>query len=73
MPSLLDNPMKATFDISTGEQIIEPLNAEELAQWQADKAATEAKVAEVAVKEAARQTLLAKLGITEDEAKLLLS
>lgn len=60
-------------NVSTGEEIEREMNAEELAQWEADKAAAEAASAEAAAKEATRQALLAKLGITEDEAKLLLS
>lgn len=59
-------------NVSTGEEIEREMNAEELAQWEADKAAAEAASAEAAAKEATRQALLAKLGITEDEAKLLL-
>jgi hypothetical protein len=62
---------------ATGEVVERPLTAEELAQREADAAAfaakqheEEAAAAEAAVAKAA---LLAKLGITEDEAKLLLA
>lgn len=57
----------------TGEIIEREMNAEELAQWEADKIA-DAERAEAAVEAAAaKAALLAKLGITEEEAKLLLS
>jgi predicted metal-dependent HD superfamily phosphohydrolase len=58
---------------TTGEVIEREMNAEELAQWEIDKAkATERQAAE-AQKAAEKAALLSKLGITEDEAKLLLS
>ena len=57
----------------TGEVVEREMNEEELAQQALDSAAYKAKESEAAAKEAQRQTLLAKLGITEEEAKLLLS
>lgn len=63
-------------NIKTGEVIEREMNAEELAQWQADKAQSEAeaqaKAKAKAEAEAAKAALLEKLGITEEEAKLLL-
>jgi hypothetical protein len=61
----------------TGEVIERPLTAEEIAAneaaaAQAAAAAHEAEV-EAAAKAEAKTALLAKLGITEDEAKLLLA
>jgi len=65
------------INCSTGEVIERPLTAEELAaneaaaaQAEADRAAAEVKAAADAEAKAA---LLAKLGITADEAKLLLA
>lgn len=60
------------FNATTKEVVEREMNAEELSQWQA--AADEAAEAEAvaATKEAARLALLDKLGITADEAKLLL-
>jgi hypothetical protein len=62
---------------TTGEVVERPLTAEELAQREADAQAAAAKKheEEVAAAEAAtaKAALLAKLGITEDEAKLLLA
>jgi len=68
---------KVIVDCSTGTTEVVPLTADEIAelegaaaQAEADRLAAEQKAAEEAAKKA---TLLAKLGITEDEAKLLLS
>ena len=62
---------------ATGEVTERPLTAEEIAQREADAQAAAAKAheEEVAAAEAAakKAELLAKLGITEDEAKLLLA
>ena len=62
---------------ATGEVVERPLTAEELAQREANAAAyLEQKAAEeVAAAEAsiAKAALLTKLGITADEAKLLLA
>ena len=67
---------KIVVDCSTGEVSEIELTAEEVAQREADaKAYADEKAAEdadKAVKAADKAALLAKLGITEDEAKLLL-
>jgi hypothetical protein len=57
----------------TGEIIDREMNADELAQWQADRASEAAHEAAEATKAAEKAALLARLGITEEEAKLLLS
>ena len=49
------------------------MTADELAVYNADKAAHEANVAEIQKKTADREALLTKLGITAEEAVLLLS
>lgn len=65
--------MKITeHNVETGEITEREMTAEELAQWEQDKADAEAKIQNIAAAEAARQVLLDKLGITADEAKLLL-
>ena len=56
----------------TGEEIIRDANAEELAQITADQLLQDAKQAEVEAKAAARQAILDRLGLTADEAKLIL-
>jgi hypothetical protein len=61
-------------NVATGEteDIERDMTAQELAQWQADKAAIAAEDKALAAAAAAKAALLEKLGITEDEAKLLL-
>lgn len=49
------------------------MTAEELAQWEADKIASEAQAQAKAEAIANRAALLQRLGITADEAKLLFS
>ena len=62
---------------STGEVTERPLTTEELAQREADATAAAARKAEEDAKAAAdavaKAALLTKLGITADEAKLLLA
>jgi len=68
---------KIVVDCTTGEVQELPLTQEELAQREADAAAfAQAKAeadAKAAADAAAKQALLDRLGITADEAKLLLS
>jgi hypothetical protein len=59
-------------NVKTGEIVEREMNANELAQYELDQATAEATAAEAAAKAEQRQALLTKLGITEDEAKLLL-
>lgn len=72
-----DTPVKIIVNCETGEQEIIPLTAEEIAEREAAQAQAEAdaaaRAAEEAAKAEARAALLARLGITEDEAKLLLA
>ena len=60
------------FNTETGEEIVREMNAEELAQYEADQAALAAKEQAKAEQTIAKQALLDKLGITEEEAALLL-
>lgn len=68
---------KIVVNCETGEVAEVELTAEEIADREAQAAAfaaeQEAKAAEEAAKAAAKAELLSKLGISEDEAKLLLS
>jgi len=70
-------PTKIVVDCSTGVSTEVELTAEEIAQMEADAAKSEAdrKAAEeeAALKAAQKAELLAKLGISEEEAKLLLA
>lgn len=66
-------PQIKIHNIETDEIIEREMNAEELAQWETDQKTAQAK-AKLAAKAAAdKAALLEKLGITEEEAKLLLS
>jgi hypothetical protein len=60
-------------NVETGEVIEREMNAQELSQWEADKLAQEVSEQAEATKATEKAALLAKLGITHDEAKLLLS
>jgi hypothetical protein len=60
-------------NVETGEIIEREMTAAELKQAQKDKAAYQAEIAAVEAKAQAKAALLEKLGITEDEAKLLLA
>lgn len=59
-------------NVETGEVIEREMNADELAQWETDQAKAQAEAQAIADKAADKAALLAKLGITEDEARLLL-
>jgi hypothetical protein len=63
------------FNVITGEETITERNmtAEELAQYEADQAAQAERIAAEAAKAAEKAALLARPGITADEAKLLIS
>jgi len=60
-------------NVETGEIIEREMNDAELKQAMADKAVSNASKTTEAKTEADKAALLAKLGITADEAKLLLS
>jgi hypothetical protein len=65
--------MKTVYDCSTGITTEVELTDEEVAQLEADKAALVAQKAEAEAKAQAKAELLERLGITADEAKLLLA
>ena len=65
--------MLTIHNSETGEVIEREMNDAELAQNKKDAAERLAKVETEAQKSAEKAALLAKLGITDDEAKLLLS
>lgn len=69
----MSRPIVIIHNAETGEIVEREMNNDELAQWEADKAATAAQAQAAAEAAAARAALLSKLGITEEEAKLLLS
>ena len=60
-------------NVETGEIIEREMTKNELAQWEIDKAEADAKAQAELDNAAAKSALLDRLGITEAEAKLLLS
>jgi len=69
----MTNPIVRIHNMATNEIIDREMNTDELAQWEADKAESEQRKAEAEAKAAQKAALLDRLGITEDEAKLLLA
>jgi hypothetical protein len=68
--------MKRIINLETGEVIDRPLNDEEIAQQEIDEAniaeSNAIREAEAEAKATAKAALLTQLGITEEQAKLLL-
>ena len=69
----MTRPMVRIHNTQTDEVIDREMNNAEFAAYEAEQAARLAEQAEAEAKAAAKSALLSKLGITEDEAKLLLS
>ena len=65
--------MMRVHNTQTNEIIDREMNDDEFADYQADQLKDQAKAAQAAANAAAKSALLEKLGISEDEAKLLLS
>jgi hypothetical protein len=65
-------PMVRIHNVETDEVIDREMDDSEFAQWQADQAAQALADAAAAQKAADRAALLTQLGITEEQAKLLL-
>jgi len=66
-------PMVRIHDLATNEVIDREMNDAEFEAWKADQAAQAIAKAETESKATAKAALLKKLGITEDEARLLLA
>lgn len=60
-------------NVETGEIVEREMNEQELVQWEAIRSAMNAEANAVAQAAAAKTALLERLGITEEEAKLLVS
>jgi hypothetical protein len=69
----MTKPMIKLVNAETGEEVVREMNAEELKQWDKDIAEATAAREAFAAKAAEKAALLEKLGITQDEASLLLS
>jgi hypothetical protein len=65
--------MVRIHDLATNEVIDREMNDQEFAQYEADQAAQAELAAAEAAKAAEKAALLTRLGITAEEAKLLLS
>ena len=65
-------PMVRIHDLSTDEVIDRQMNDEEFAQYEADQAKVAERVAAEAAKAEQRAELLDRLGITAEEAQILL-
>jgi hypothetical protein len=73
MSKSMANLSTTEADYLTGKEITRPMTAAEIAQWELDRAAElEIKNAE-ALKVQAKAALLERLGLSADEAALLLS
>lgn len=68
----MKKPIIKIVNVETGEEIEREMNNEELAQYKIDQLASEQTKANNEAKAAARQAILDRLGITEEEARLLL-
>ncbi len=68
----MTKPQIKIFNAQTGKEIIRDANAEELAQMEIDANNYLARKAEAEAKAAQRAALLNRLGITEEEARILL-
>ena len=73
MAKTSNRPTVRIHNVETDEIIDREMNDAEFAQYEADQAAEAAKSAAEAAKAAEKEALLARLGITADEAKLLLA
>jgi hypothetical protein len=60
-------------NVATGETVEREMNAAEFKQYEADQLAAQTRAEAEATKVAAKAALLDKLGITAEQAKLLLS
>ena len=65
-------PLVRIHNVETDEIIDREMNDSEFAQYQADQLASNLAQAEAEAKAAQRQEILDRLGLTADEAKLLL-
>jgi hypothetical protein len=69
----MTKPQMKFVNCTTGEEIVRDATDAEILELEQREANAIAQLAEAEAKAAAKTALLEKLGITEDEAKLLLS
>jgi hypothetical protein len=65
-------PQIKIVNVETGEEIVRDATIDEIAQMKLDADSAAAHQAEATAKEIARQAILDRLGLTADEAKLIL-
>jgi len=68
----MTKPQIKIVNAETGEEIVREMNDDEFGQYQIDQAAEIIVKAEAEAKATQKAALLERLGITEDEARLLL-
>lgn len=68
----MTNPIIKLVNAETGEEVEREMDAKELAQWEADKAEAKARAQAAADEVTTKAALLSRMGLTEDEARLLL-
>jgi hypothetical protein len=68
----MTKPQIKEYNCETGEEIVRDATAAEIAQMKIDADNALSKKAEAETKAAQRQAILDKLGLTADEARLLL-
>jgi len=68
-----NKPQIKIVDCTTGEEIVRDATAEEIAQIELDAANAAAAKTQAEAKAAQKAALLERLGISQDEARLLLS
>lgn len=69
--SMEPNYREAIYNAQTGETIFRDYTSDEIAQVETNKQLAEALTVQQLAKEEARVAVLQKLGLTEEEAKLL--
>jgi hypothetical protein len=67
-----NKPQIKEYNCETGEEIVRDATAAEIAQFEIDAANNQARKTTEAEKENQRQAILDRLGLTADEAKLIL-
>jgi hypothetical protein len=72
MPKTTSKPMVRIHNTETNEVIDREMNDDEFAEYQAEQAERAVKQAEAETKATARQAILDRLGLTAEEAALIL-
>jgi acyl-CoA reductase-like NAD-dependent aldehyde dehydrogenase len=68
----MTKPQIKIVNVATGEEIVRDASAEEIAQMEIDAANAAARKAEAEAKEAARQAILNRIGLTSEELQTIL-